>query len=102
MFVAVSHSLKGELMWMYNLPDWKVPVVYNGVSARAFDGWLEDAGQIKAGTGSDPWIPWCSSPGRITYKKGPDLLAQAIPMLLHHHPNARFVFAGDGHMRSHC
>jgi len=37
-FVAVSHSLKGELMWMYNLPDWKVPVVYNGVSARAFDG----------------------------------------------------------------
>ena len=27
---------------------------------------------------------------------------KAIPMLLHHHPNARFVFAGDGHMRSHC
>ena len=40
--------------------------------------------------------------GRITYQKGPDLLVEAIAMLLHHYPNARFVFAGDGHMRSHC
>ena len=32
--IAVSGALKGELMWMYNLPDWKCWMIYNGVPVR--------------------------------------------------------------------
>jgi len=37
--------------------------------------------------------------GRLCVQKGPDLLLEAVPGLLRHYPNAKFVFAGDGHMR---
>ena len=37
--------------------------------------------------------------GRLAVQKGPDLLLEAVPGLLRHYPNAKFVFAGDGHMR---
>ncbi len=63
--IAVSHALKGELMWLYNLPDWKC--------------WLFG--------------------GRLCLQKAPDLLLEAVPGLLRHYPRAKFVFAGDGHMR---
>jgi glycosyltransferase involved in cell wall biosynthesis len=38
--------------------------------------------------------------GRMVYQKGPDLLVEAIPAILHYYPNAKFIFAGDGEMRS--
>jgi glycosyltransferase involved in cell wall biosynthesis len=37
--------------------------------------------------------------GRLAIQKGPDLLLEAVPGLLRYHPGAKFVFAGDGHMR---
>lgn len=97
--IAVSGMLKGELMWMYNLPDWKCWVIHNGVSVHKFDGYL-DPGQIKACYGIGPMDPMVLFSGRLSVQKGPDLLLEAVPGLLHHFPNAKFVFAGDGHMRS--
>jgi hypothetical protein len=38
--------------------------------------------------------------GRMTWQKGPDLLVEALPNLLADHPRAKFVFAGDGDLRS--
>jgi glycosyltransferase involved in cell wall biosynthesis len=100
--IAVSHALKGELMWMYNLPDWKVETVYNGVSAGEFDGWIEDGDQIRQSYGIGPIDPTVLFAGRMAYQKGPDLLVEAIPMILHHHPGTKFIFAGDGHLKGHC
>jgi len=37
--------------------------------------------------------------GRLCVQKGPDLLLEAVPGLLRHYPQAKFVFVGDGHMR---
>jgi glycosyltransferase involved in cell wall biosynthesis len=37
--------------------------------------------------------------GRITWQKGPDLLVDAMPRVLAQHPQAKFVFAGEGDMR---
>ena len=37
--------------------------------------------------------------GRLCVQKGPDLLLEAVPGLLRHYANAKFVFAGDGHLR---
>jgi glycosyltransferase involved in cell wall biosynthesis len=96
--IAVSHALKGELMWMYNLPDWKCRVIHNGVSVHQFDGFI-DGGAVKGRYGIGPLDPTVLFSGRLSMQKGPDLLLEAVPGLLRHYGNARFVFAGDGHMR---
>ena len=96
--IAVSGALKGELLWMYNLPDWKCWVIYNGVQVHKFDGFL-DPGAVKARHGIGPLDPTVLFCGRLSVQKGPDLLLEAVPGLLRHYPNAKFIFAGDGHMK---
>jgi len=96
--IAVSSALKGELEWMYNLLDWKVDVIYNGVNYRNFDGWIDPAA-VRSHYGIGPMDPMALFVGRIVYQKGPDLLIEAIPHILKYYPNAKFVFVGDGEMR---
>jgi glycogen synthase len=96
--ITVSHSLKKEIMWMYEAPEWKISVIYNGVNVRDYDGWI-NPGEIKAGYGIGPMDPMVFFCGRVVYQKGPDVLVEAIPFILRYHPAAKFVFAGDGEMR---
>jgi glycosyltransferase involved in cell wall biosynthesis len=98
--IAVSQALRGEIMWMYELPDWKVSVAYNGVNLHHFDGWLSPDG-VKAGYGIDHMDPMVLFCGRMVYQKAPDLLVEAIPYILRFYPKAKFVFVGDGEMRPH-
>jgi glycosyltransferase involved in cell wall biosynthesis len=83
---------------MYNVPDHKVSVVYNGVNYHHFDGDI-NAGDIKMRYHMGPMDPTVLFAGRMTYQKGPDILMEAIPYIIRYHPNAKFVFAGDGDMR---
>ena len=96
--IAVSGALKSELMWMYNLPDWKCWVLYNGVQVHKFDGFLDPAA-TKSRFGIGPLDPTVLFSGRLSVQKGPDLLLEAVPGLLGYYPHAKFIFAGDGHMR---
>lgn len=96
--IAVSGALKGELMWMYNLPDWKCWVIHNGVSAHKFNGWLNPS-EVKAKYGIGPMDPTVLFMGRMAVQKGPDLLLEAIPGLLRYYPRTKFILAGEGHLR---
>jgi len=96
--IAVSQSLKHEIMWMYQVPEWKVTPIYNGVNLHHFEGWL-DPGGVKAGYGIGPMDPVVLFVGRMVHQKGPDLLMEAIPGLLRHYPSVKFIFAGDGELR---
>ncbi len=96
--IAVSKTLKNEVMWMYNLPDEKVSVIYNGVNYQEYNGWI-DAGSVRRMYGIGPMDPMVLFVGRIVYQKGPDLLVDAIPNILNYYHNAKFVFVGDGEMR---
>ena len=96
--IAVSKALKNEVCWMYSAPDWKVDVVYNGVSYWNYDGWV-DCGSIKSMYGIGPLDPTVLFTGRMVFQKGPDLLVSAIPYILKYYGNAKFIFAGDGEMR---
>ncbi len=96
--LAVSQALKNEVMWMYEVPDWRISVMYNGVNASHYDGWL-DPGGVKARYGIGPVDPTVLFSGRMVYQKGPDLLVEAVPSILRYHPHAKFVFVGDGDMR---
>src|SRR5262252_1640750 len=95
--IAVSHHLRDEIMWMYEVPHWKVQTVYNGVSFRNYDGGI-DPGAVKGQYNIAPMDPTVLFSGRMVYQKGPDLLVEAIPSILKFYSNAKFVFAGDGEM----
>jgi glycogen synthase len=97
--ITVSHSLKREIMWMYETPEWKISTIYNGVNVHDYDGFINPA-EIKARYGIGPTDPTVLFTGRIVHQKGPDVLVEAIPAILRHHPSAKFVFAGDGDMRT--
>jgi glycosyltransferase involved in cell wall biosynthesis len=96
--IAVSNHLRGEIMWMYEVPDWKAHSIYNGVNFRNYDGTV-DQGEVKRAYGIGPMDPTVLFSGRMVLQKGPDLLVEAIPHVLRFYPNAKFVFAGDGEMR---
>lgn len=96
--IAVSHALKRELAWMYNLPGDKCRTIYNGVPVHHFDRPI-DPGVVKARYGIGPLDPTILFCGRLCVQKGPDLLLEAVPHLLRHHHRAKFVFVGEGHLR---
>ena len=73
-------------------------VVYNGVSYNNYNGWI-DPGHVKKMIGIGPMDPMVLFVGRMVYQKGPDILMNAIPQILHYHPSAKFVYVGDGEMR---
>ena len=96
--ICVSKSLKDEICWMYQAPPDKVPVVYNGVRPELFDI-VVDPGEVKNSLGIAPMDPTILFAGRIVYQKGVDILLNAIPYVLNHVPEAKFILAGDGEMR---
>lgn len=96
--ITVSNLLKDEIRWLYQLPEHKTRVVYNGVNAQAFD-YTVDAGSIKRQYGIGPLDPMVLFVGRMVVQKGPDILVRTMPAVLRHYPGAKFVFVGDGHMK---
>ncbi len=97
--IAVSKALRDELKWIYSVPDDKIDVIYNGITYRNYDGWI-DPGAVKGMYGIGPLDPMVLFVGRVVYQKGPDLLTSAIPWILDYHPHTKFVFVGDGEMRA--
>ncbi len=97
--IAVSDSIRKEVMWMYEVPDWKITVIFNGVDAHLFDGPIAPGG-VKKRYRIGPTDPMVLFAGRMVEQKGPDLLVEAIPSILKDYPRVKFVFAGDGEMRT--
>ena len=96
--ITVSNQLKAETRWLYQLPDWKVRTIYNGVSTPQFD-YAVDAGEVKRRYAMGPLDPMILFVGRMVVQKGPDILVRTVPSILRHYPHAKFVFVGDGHMK---
>jgi glycosyltransferase involved in cell wall biosynthesis len=83
---------------MYETPQEKTAVVYNGVSPGRFSVDI-DVGRIRQDYAIGPMDPTILFCGRLEWQKAPDLMVEAIPSVLRHFSNAKFVFAGDGAMR---
>ena len=95
---AVSHALKDEIMWLYDVPFDKVDVVPNGISPGVYEAAIDPC-QVKKSYGIHPFSPLVLFVGRMEYQKGPDLFVDAIPQILLQHPGAQFVMAGAGTMQ---
>jgi glycogen(starch) synthase len=96
--ITVSHTLKEEIGRLYQIPLSKVEIVPNGVVPEVFKAYV-DPGEVKARYGIHPFAPLILFCGRMVFQKGPDLLMDAIPAIIGQHWDARFIFAGEGHMR---
>ena len=96
--ITVSNQLKDEIRWLYNLPEHKTRMIYNGVNSETFD-YDVDAGDIKRRYHIGPLDPTVLFVGRMVVQKGPDILMHTLPGVLRHYPAVKYVFAGDGHMR---
>jgi glycosyltransferase involved in cell wall biosynthesis len=96
--VCVSRALADEVQRIYSTPAEKVAVIYNGIDPHRFDGEVDAAG-VRRSFGIGEEDPLVLFVGRLTWQKGPDLLLGAIPEVLRHRPETRFVFVGDGDMR---
>lgn len=99
--ITVSNTLRDEVAWIYQVPHRKMTTIYNGIHTSQFDGFI-DPNEVRKGIGVGPLDPMVLFAGRLAVQKGPDILVNAIPMVLHHYPNAKFVFAGDGEQRGLC
>ena len=97
--IAVSGALCKEIKAQYHVPDAKLRCVRNGINCNHFDGFI-DPSICRAAYGIGPVDPMVLFVGRLTIQKGPDLLLEAIPGVLHRRPDAKFVFVGDGYMRN--
>lgn len=97
--ITVSNQLREEIKWLYQVPDNKVQVIYNGVNSRVFDENPIDQGEVKRHYAIGPMDPTVLFVGRMVVQKGPDILIRSIPHILRYHPSTKFVFAGDGHMK---
>jgi len=95
---TVSRTLRQEVMNLYNVPDWKIDAIPNGIDPNHYYMPI-DAGAVKQEYGIHPYAPLVFFGGRLAYQKGPDLLLKAIPDILKNHWDARFLFAGEGDMR---
>jgi glycosyltransferase involved in cell wall biosynthesis len=96
--ITVSNQLKDEIRWLYQLPEHKTKVIYNGVNAEAFDRPV-DPGTVKARYAIGPLDPTILFVGRMVVQKGPDILVRTMPSVLRYYPHAKYMFAGDGHMK---
>jgi len=99
--IAVSTATKDEICWMYEVPNWKTAVLFNGVKRERFDTKDESRcaalrEQYNIGK-NEPTVLFC---GRLAHQKGPDLMLEAMPDVLATRPNTKFIIAGDGDMRT--
>jgi glycosyltransferase involved in cell wall biosynthesis len=96
--ITVSNQLKDEIKWLYQVPEHKTRMIYNGVNSNLFDYDI-DPGEVKRRYAIGPLDPTVLFVGRMVVQKGPDILVRTMPAILKYYPHAKFVFAGDGHMR---
>ncbi len=96
--IGVSGKLCDEIKSQYKVPDSKLRCVHNGINCSKFDGFIDPA-ICRRTYGIGPMDPMILFVGRMVFQKGPDLLVESIPQILHQRPDAKIVFVGDGHMK---
>ena len=77
---AVSSTLRREAMKLYDIPDWKIDVVPNGIVPDHYQADVEPE-EVKRRYGFDPDSPLILFVGRLAWQKGPDMLVDAAPGL---------------------
>lgn len=95
--IAVSKVMKVELMWLYDVFEWKISVIPNGTDPSLYMIDIRP-GAIKKRYGIHKLAPLVLFVGRLGWQKGPDILLDAVPHVLARRGDVQFIFAGKGEM----
>jgi glycosyltransferase involved in cell wall biosynthesis len=101
-WVAVSGENQRRLAGALGWRETAIAVIYNGVDEDCcFSG---GAAETRTRVREELRLPRGArlvlSVGRLNYQKGHDLIAESIPSVIADHPDAYWVWAGDGPQRS--
>ena len=101
-WVAVSGDNRRRLALALGWRETAIAVIYNGVDEDGcFSG---DAAEIRSRVRQEFGVPAGArlvlSAGRLHRQKGHDLIAESIPSVIADHPDAYWVWAGEGPERS--
>jgi glycosyltransferase involved in cell wall biosynthesis len=99
--ISTSRALKAEIQHLYQIPDYKISIIPNGLNENKMKMDVVP-GEVKSAYGIHPYAPVVLFVGRMNYQKGPDLLIRAIPKVLENRWDVRFVLIGEGEMRPVC
>lgn len=99
--IVTTKRMQDELVMVFSLPKEKIRIIPNGIIVGKMRRGL-DCGRIKEKYGIHPMAPLVLFCGRMSTQKGPDLLVEAVPRILSHRHDVRFVFIGEGGMRQEC
>jgi glycosyltransferase involved in cell wall biosynthesis len=99
--IVTTRRMQDELIWIYSLPSDKIHIIPNGIVLGKLRRAL-NAGRVKEKYGIHPMAPVVLFCGRMSFQKGPDLLVEAVPLILRNRSDTRFVFMGEGVMRADC
>jgi len=98
--ITCSNSMRGELEGHFRLPPDKIAVIQNAIDASEYSRPV-DKEVVKRRYGIGPYEKMVLFVGRLVPQKGVEYLIKAVPRIIHHHSNAKFIITGDGWSRSH-
>jgi len=93
--IAVSGYTKKEILKNYNIPPWKIKVIFNGVDLEKFKP-AEDKAKFKRALGFNAEDLLILYVGRLYSRKGLPTLIGAIPSVVRKARNAKFLISGKG------
>lgn len=99
--IVTTKLMLDELRKIYSIPESKINIIQNGIARKEVKS-SQDPGIVKKEYGINPLDPLVFFCGRMSYQKGPDLLVEAIPLVLKEHKDVKFIFVGEGDMRPEC
>ena len=98
--IAISYELRRQIDLLYRCPDWKLSVIYHGISPVRFDSLDGEKKFERAPYGIAEDEPLCLFVGSLTFRKGADILLDAAGKVLANVSAAKFILAGKGDMRT--
>jgi glycosyltransferase involved in cell wall biosynthesis len=97
-FIVVSDLLRQMLMERRGIAAGQVVRVYNGIELSQYH---PDAqyGELRSEWEISQEVPLIGAIGRMVWQKGFNYFIEAIPEIVRHMPDARFLLVGDGPLR---
>lgn len=91
--ICCSHYMKNEVRQVFNLPEDKIEVIYNGVNPARFAVHTMRVTRDYYAAPNEQIVFYV---GRLVREKGVQVLLEAAPQILARHPQAKFIIAGKG------
>jgi len=98
-FIVVSDSLRTTLIEGRGIPSQRVVRIHNGIELNQYHPDLTET-SLRNNWGIPPSAPLIGAIGRMVWQKGFEFLIQAIPAIIRDIHEVRFLFVGDGPLKS--